>query len=313
MIKSKFVFWLACVASLALPLATFAQKKPTIIVVTHGAASNVFWAVANNGTVQAGKDVNCTVQYRAPEKFDMVAMAQLIDAAVAAKPDGLVVSIPDVDALGSHIQDAVKAGIPVISMNSGADASKKLGCLMHLGQEEYVAGKKAGERMKAMGVKKVVILNHEVGNVGLDQRAKGFSEGFGGSVEILAVKMDFTESRDEVAAYLQRQPTVDGMMALGPDGAEPALQAVDKMARTGKIRFGTFDLSPAILQALVQKHLDFAIDQQQWLQGYLPVIFLANYARYGAIPQSDSILTGPAFVTPENAQQVIDLSKKGIR
>jgi simple sugar transport system substrate-binding protein len=313
MIKSKFVFWLACVASLALPLAAFAQKKPTIIVVTHGAASNVFRAVAHNGTVQAGKDADCTVQYRAPEKFDMVAMAQLIDAAVASKPDGLVVSIPDVDALGSHIQDAVKAGIPVISMNSGADASKKLGCLMHLGQEEYVAGKKAGERMKAMGVKKVVILNHEVGNVGLDQRAKGFSDGFGGSVEILAVKMDFTESRDEVAAYLQRQPDVDGMMALGPDGAEPALQAVDKMARTGKIRFGTFDLSPAILQALVQKQLDFAIDQQQWLQGYLPVIFLANYARYGAIPQSDSILTGPAFVTPENAQQVIDLSKKGIR
>jgi simple sugar transport system substrate-binding protein len=313
MIKSKFVFWLVCQASLTLPLTMFAQKKPTIILVTHGAASNVFWAVANNGTVQAEKDVNCTVQYRAPEKFDMVAMAQLIDAAVAAKPDGLVVSIPDVDALGSHIQDAVKAGIPVISMNSGADASKKLGCLMHLGQEEYVAGKKAGERMKAMGVRKVVILNHEVGNVGLDQRAKGFSEGFGGSVEILAVKMDFTESRNEVAAHLQHHPEVDGMMALGPDGAEPALQAVEAMGRTGKITFGTFDLSPAILQALVQKQLDFAIDQQQWLQGYLPVIFLANYARYGAIPQSDSILTGPAFVTPENAQQVIDLSKKGIR
>ncbi len=312
MIHSKPLVWFTCLASLALPLATFAQKT-TIIVVTHGAASNVFWAVAHNGTVQAGKDVNCTVEYRAPEKFDMVAMAQLVDAAVAAKPDGLVVSIPDADALGSHIQDAVKAGIPVISMNSGADVSKKLGCLMHIGQEEYVAGKRAGERMKAMGVKKVVILNHEVGNVGLDQRAKGFSEGFGASVEILAVKMDFTESRDEVAAYLQRQPAVDGMMALGPDGAEPALQGIDKMGKTGKIKFGTFDLSPVILQALVEKHMDFAIDQQQWLQGYLPVVFLANYARYGAIPQSDSLLTGPAFVTPENAQQVIDLSKKGIR
>jgi len=313
MINSKFVVCLACIASLALPLTTFAQKNPKIIVVTHGPTSNVFWAVAHNGTVQAGKDVNCTVEYRAPEKFDMVAMAQLIDAAVAAKPDGLVVSIPDADALGSHIQDAVKASIPVISMNSGAEVSKKLGCLMHIGQEEYVAGERAGERMKAMGVKKVVILNHEIGNVGLDRRAKGFSDGFGGSVEILAVKMDFMECRNEVAAYLQRQPTVDGMMALGPDGAEPALQSVDKMGRTGKIKFGTFDLSPVILQALVEKHLDFAIDQQQWLQGYLPVIFLANYARYGAIAQSDSVLTGPAFVTPENARQVIDLSKKGIR
>jgi simple sugar transport system substrate-binding protein len=313
MIKSKFAFWLGCAASLALPLAASAQKKPTIIVVTHGAPTNVFRAVAYNGTGQAGKDANCTVQYRAPEKYDMVAMAQLIDAGVAAKPDGLVVSIPDADALGSHIQDAVKAGIPVISMNSGADVSKKLGCLLHIGQEEYIAGKRAGERMKAMGVKKVAILNHEVGNVGLDQRAKGFSEGFGGSTEILAVKMDFLECSNEVAAYLQRQPAVDGMMALGPDGAEPALQAVDKMGRTGKIRFGTFDLSPAILQALVQKHLDFAIDQQQWLQGYLPVVFLAYYARYGVIPESDSVLTGPGFVTPENAQQVIDLSKKGIR
>jgi simple sugar transport system substrate-binding protein len=184
---------------------------------------------------------------------------------------------------------------------------------MHIGQEEYVAGKGAGERMKAMGVKKAVIINHEVGNVGLDRRAKGFSDGFGGSTEVLAVKMDFLECRDQVAAYLQRQPDTDGIMALGADGAEPALQAIDKAGKAGKIKFGTFDLSPAILQALAQKKMDFAIDQQQWLQGYLPVVFLANYVRYGAIPASDSLLTGPAFVTPDNARQVIDLSKKGIR
>jgi simple sugar transport system substrate-binding protein len=313
MIKSKFALCLASVASLALPLATFAQKKPTIIVVTHGTATNVFWAVAHNGVMQAGKDVNCTVEYRAPEKYDMVGMAQMIDAAVAAKPDGSVVSIPDADALGKHIQAATKAGIPIISMNSGADASKKLGCLMHIGQEEYIAGKGAGERMKAMGVTKAAIINHEMGNVALDRRAKGFSDGFGGSVEVLAVKMDFLECRDQIAAYLQRQPDTDGMMALGADGAEPALQAIDKMGKTGKIKFGTFDLCLAILQALSQKRMDFAIDQQQWLQGYLPVVFLANYVRYGALPASDSLLTGPAFVTPENARQVIDLSRKGIR
>jgi simple sugar transport system substrate-binding protein len=313
MINSKFVFWFACMASLALPLTTLAQKKPRILVITHGTASNVFWAVANNGAKQAGKDVDCTVEYRAPEKYDMVAMAHLIDAAVASKPDGLVVSIPDVDALGKQIQDAVKAGIPVISMNSGANVSKKLGCLMHIGQEEYVAGKRAGERMKEMGAKKVVVINHEVGNSGLDQRAKGFSDGLGSSVEILAVSMDFIQCRDAVAAYLQKVQDLDAMMALGADGAEPALQALEKMGKSGKIRFGTFDLSPAVLQALVKKQMDFALDQQQWLQGYLPVVFLANYARYGLLPQSDSVLTGPAFVTPENAQQVIDLSKQGIR
>src|SRR5215472_17142087 len=311
--KVKFAILLALAASFLLSVSAFAQKKPHIIVVTHGQVSDSFWLVVKNGVDQAAKDSGSEVEYRAPEKFDMVAMAQLIDAAVASKPDGLVVSIPDADALGKSIQAAVKAGIPVVSMNSGSDVSKKLGCLMHIGQEEYVAGKGAGERMKAMGVKKVMIINHEVGNVGLDRRAKGFSDGFGGSAEVLAVKMDFLECRDQVAAYLQRQADTDGIMALGADGAEPALQAIDKAGKTGKIKFGTFDLSPAILQALAQKRMDFAIDQQQWLQGYLPVVFLANYVRYGAIPASDSLLTGPAFVTSDNARQVIDLSKKGIR
>lgn len=121
------------------------------------------------------------------------------------------------------------------------------------------------------------------------------------------------QCRDAVAGYLQKVQDLDGMMALGADGAEPALQALETMGKSGKIKFGTFDLSPVVLQALAKKQMDFAVDQQQWLQGYLPVIFLANHARYGLLPQGDSVLTGPAFVTPENAQRVIDLSKHGIR
>ena len=188
--KVKFAILLALAASFLLPVSALAQKKPHIVVVTHGQVSDSFWLVVKNGVEQAAKDSGSEVEYRAPEKFDMVAMAQLIDAAVASKPDGLVVSIPDADALGKSIQAAVKAGIPVISMNSGSDVSKKLGCLMHVGQEEYVAGKGAGERMKADGVKKAVCINQEVGNAGLDARAKGFKDGLGGDVEILAVVED---------------------------------------------------------------------------------------------------------------------------
>ena len=175
--KTKFITALAVLGSFLLPIAGFAQKKPHIIVVTHGQVSDSFWLVVKNGVEQAAKDTGSEVEYRAPEKFDMVAMAQLIDAAVASKPDGLVVSIPDADALGKSIEAAVKAGIPVISMNSGSDVSKKFGCLMHVGQEEYIAGKGAGERMKAEGVKKAVCVNQEVGNAGLDARAKGFKDG----------------------------------------------------------------------------------------------------------------------------------------
>jgi simple sugar transport system substrate-binding protein len=309
----KHVFWLALAASAFLPLVSFGQKKPKIIVVTHGQVSDSFWLVVKNGVEAGAKDANSDVEYRAPEKFDMVAMSQLIDAAVAAKPDGLIVSIPDADALSKSIQGAVTAKIPVISINSGSDVSKKLGCLMHIGQEEEYAGKGAGERMKAEGVKKAAVLNQEVGNVGLDLRAKGFAEGLGAAAEVVAVKMDFTEARNAVSAYLQRNPDVEGILALGPTGAEPLIQALESAGKLGKVKIATFDLSPAVLQAIADKKMEFAIDQQQFLQGYLPVVIMANYIRYGLLPANPSILTGPGFVTSENAKQVIELSKKGIR
>jgi len=307
------LFALFALAVSAIPFSAHAQKKPHIIVVTHGQVSDSFWVVVKNGVEAAAKETNSTVEYRAPEKFDMVALSQLIDAGVASKPDGLIVSIPDASALSKSIQAAVAAKIPVISINSGSDVSKKLGCLLHVGQEEELAGQRAGERMKAEGVKKAAVINQEVGNVALDLRAKGFSEGLGANAEVVAVTMDFTSARNAIAGYLQKNPDVDGILALGPAGAEPALQAIEESGKVGKIKFGTFDLSPTVLQAIDKKQMEFAIDQQQYLQGYLSVMIMANYIKYGLLPANDVVLTGPGFVTAETAKQVIDLSKKGIR
>src|ERR1700739_2754613 len=156
------LFAVLAVATLAIPFSAYAQKKPHIIVVTHGQVSDSFWVVVKNGVEAAAKETSSAVDYRAPEKFDMVAMSQLIDAAVASKPDGLIVSIPDASALSKSIQAAVAAKIPVISINSGSDVSKKLGCLMHIGQEEELAGKKAGERLAEQGNKIAVIIKHAV-------------------------------------------------------------------------------------------------------------------------------------------------------
>jgi simple sugar transport system substrate-binding protein len=167
--------------------------------------------------------------------------------------------------------------------------------------------------MKAQGVKKAVVINQEVGNVALDLRAKGFSEGLGTNAEVLAVKMDFTEARNAVASYLQKNPDIEGILALGPAGSEPALQALESAGKVGKVKFGTFDLSATVLQAIDKKQMDFAIDQQQFLQGYLAVVIMANYIKYGLLPANETVLTGPGFVTAETAKQVIDLSKKGIR
>jgi simple sugar transport system substrate-binding protein len=125
--------------------------------------------------------------------------------------------------------------------------------------------------------------------------------------------MDFIEARNAVASYLQKNPDVEGILALGPPSAEAALQALKAAGKLDKVKFGSFDLSPTILQALVAGQMDFAIDQQQFLQGYLPVVIIANYIKFGLLSATASVSTGPGFVTKENAKQVIELSKKGIR
>jgi simple sugar transport system substrate-binding protein len=313
MSKSKFASWLVIAASLLVPLTGFGQKKPKIIVVTHGQASDSFWLVVRNGVETAAKETESDVQYQAPEHFDLTAMSLLVDAAVVSKPDGLIVSIPDAAFLSKSIQAAVAAKIPVISINSGLEASKKLGCLMHIGQEEESAGREAGQRMKAMGVKQALILNQEIGNVALDQRTKGFRDGFEGPfhhVQVLPVKIDFKECHDAVTAYLQKNQDIDGILALGPVAAEPTLQVLDEMGTADRIKLCTFDISPRIIEALMKKQMGFALDQQQWLQGYLPVVFLANYVKYGSILQNELMLTGPSFVTPENVEPVANLSTK---
>jgi len=312
--NSKFRLWLAFAATLLVPVVCPAQTKPRIIVVTHGQAADSFWLIVRNGVEIATKETGTDVDYRSPETFDLNAMARLVDEAVASKPDGLVVTIPDAAVLSKSIKAAIAAKIPVISINSGLEIFRQLGCLMYIGQDELAAGRKAGQKMKSLGVKEAIILNQEVGNFALEERIKGFRAGFEGPfhhVQVLAVKMDFEQCQDLVRDYLQENQNVDGVVALGPTAAEPALAALDQLGKTGQIKLCTFDISPAVIAGLARKQIEFAIDQQEWLQGYLPIVFLANYVRYGSILQNDFILTGPSLVTSENAGKVVNLLSLG--
>ena len=234
----------ASVLTLAAPAPASAQQNARVIVVTHGQANDPFWSVVKNGVTAAGQDMKVQVDYRAPETFDMVAMSQLIDAAVNQKPAGLIVSIPDASALGPAIQKAVAAGIPVISMNSGSDVSKKLGALLHVGQDEVDAGRIAGAKLKEMGGKVGICVNQEVGNVSLDLRCKGFSEGFGGKVTVLPVSNDPTDIRAKVKAALGADAAIDTILALGAGTAgEPSVAAVKDAGKTG-VRVASFDSRP---------------------------------------------------------------------
>jgi simple sugar transport system substrate-binding protein len=290
-----------------------------IEIVTHGQAQDGFWGVVRNGVKAGASDMGVTANYSAPgTESDMPAMSALIDAAVAKKPTGLVVSIPNPEALSPSIQKAIAAGIPVVSMNSGSDVFKGLGILAHVGQTEYEAGLGAGERFKEAGVKNAVCFNQEVGNTALTLRCNGFFFGLTGSEdgEVLTGSIsDPAGMQSAIEAKLASDPTVDGILTLGPSVAGPALAAVTASGKTG-IHLATFDLSADVLTAIKDGKMDFAIDQQQFLQGYLPIVILTNYAETRNLPTGNGqglIMTGPGFVTADNAADVIALAAKGLR
>ena len=289
-------------------------------VITHGQASDPFWSVVKKGVDQAGKDMGVQVVYEAPASatFDVVAMAHLIDSAVAAHPAGLVVSIPDPSGLGPSIKAAVAAGIPVISINSGSDVARSLGVLVHIGQTEEQAGIGGGQKMGTAGVKHALCVNQEVGNAALTLRCKGFQEGLsqadGGTVKVIGVNLSNpTQTQQTIEAALQHDPSIDGIMTLGPTGATPALKALQDLNKTGQIKLATFDLSSDVLQAIKNGQMLFAIDQQQYLQGYLPIVLLTLYKTNLNTIANDVLQTGPGFVTPANVSQVIQLTAQGTR
>ena len=305
--KKLYLTFLAFFTWMAMSVASFAID---VIVVSHGQANDPFWSVAKNGVDSACKDMKIKCKYTAPGTFDMVEMAKLIDNAVSQKPKGIVITLPDAAALGKSVKAAIAAGIPVVSMNSGSDDFAKLGISAHVGQTEFEAGVGGGQKMKAAGGKKALCVNHEVGNVALDRRCAGFKKGFGGSVEILGTSNDPTEIQKAVAAKLGG---VDTILTLGAGlSGEAALKAIKSAGKTGSIKLGTFDMSPGMLKAAAAGEVEFLIDQQQYLQGYLPIAIFAQYMRWGTMP-AGVVMTGPGFVTPDNASKVIKWAAQGYR
>jgi len=286
-------------------------------VITHGQASDPFWSVIKRGVDQGAKDMGAQAIYEAPPTFDVVAQSHLIDSAVAAHPDGIVVSIPEPNALGPSIKAAIAAGIPVISINAGAEVAKSLGILVHVGQAEVLAGLAGGQKMGAAGVKHALCVNQQVGVGTLEQRCKGFTDGmkqFGATVKEIGVNGNNpTQTQQTIEAAIQHDPTIDGVMALGPQGSLPAIKALQDLNKAGQIKLATFDLTPDVLQAIKAGQMMFAIDQQPYLQGYLPIMLLTLYKTNLNAVANDVVQTGPSFITKDNVDKVIQLTAQGTR
>ncbi len=281
--------------------------KANIVVVTHGSDTDAFWGVVRNAVQAAADDTGADVQYRNPPTGDLNEMASLIEAAIAQNPDGIVVSIPDANILGASIKAAADAGIPVISMNSGADVSKELGAIMHVGQPEYEAGKGGGEKTKALGGSNSVCFNHEPFNSALLDRCQGFADGLGEDLNMVEVSTDFDDIKNTAIAYMTSNPNIGAIMAVGPTSCDPVIAAIEEAGKASSVVLGCFDLGPGIVDGIVSGTVSYAIDQQQFLQGYIPVVVLNLNHRNGTLP-GNSINSGPGFVTKANVEQVRKLA-----
>jgi len=288
-----------------------------IAVVVHGNSSDAYWSVVKRGVDDAARDTGAQVQYIAPQVFDSVEQARLIMAAVATAPDGIVISIPDKDALSTAVKAAVDAGITVINIDSGEPQGAELGVPLYVGTtSEYEAGIKAGERLGAAGILLVACINHEVGNISLDQRCQGINDGLakaGGASEVVAVSQDPADVTRRVEAFLASHADIQAVFATGTASANPLIKYFDEQDLWSKYKLYTYDLGPEILQSVADGKMGFGIDGQQYLMGYLPVTLLVQNATHGLMVQNN-IYTGPLFVdTPEKAQAVKQLSKEGTR
>jgi simple sugar transport system substrate-binding protein len=283
-----------------------------IAVVTHGAAGDTFWDVVKKGSEKAGTDMGDTVTYQ-DSNGDPTKQSQLIDAAVNEKVDGIVVSMANPDALKASIEKAIAAGIPVITINSGQAKSKEFGALAHVGQDEVIAGQGAGQKMKEAGVTHALCVIQEAGNIGLEQRCQGFAQGLGGKVDNLQVEnSNPSGAQATIKSKLQTDPSINGVLTLGPVIGGAAIQALADANSQAKL--ATFDLNGDVTKAIADGKMLFAVDQQQYVQGYLPIVMLTLYkANLNTIGGGQPVLTGPGYVTKDNAAQVQELSTAGTR
>jgi simple sugar transport system substrate-binding protein len=306
---SKFKTLLLTTAVIAAPLTAAAEAHGdnlTYVLVSHAPDSDSWWNTVKNGVALAADQMGVTVEYRNPPSGDLADMARIIDQAAASSPDGIITTLADFDVLSGPIRAAVDQGIDVIIMNSGtAEQAVEVGALMYVGQPEYEAGLAAGQRAKRDGIGSFLCVNHYISSPSSTERCQGFADGLEVDLgnQMIDAGQDPSEIKNRVLAYLSANSETDAVLTLGPTSADPTILALEENGMAGDIYFGTFDLGEEIVKGLKSDTINWAIDQQPFLQAYLPVVILTNYDRYGVLP-GNNINSGPGFVTKDGLAKV---------
>ncbi len=284
----------------------------TFHMITHS-EDGPFWSVVKRGMDAACADLGVTCVWL-PGFNDAGQMVADIDGAIAEGSDGIAASLPDPTALVPVLQGAVNGGVPVVTLNSGANDYQTIGALTHVGQTEFIAGQAAGERFNAAGATHVLCAQQEQNNIGLTELCDGLADTFSGTVttDFMDLDADTAAQQAAINAAMAADDTIDGFLGVGPVIAMSGLRAAQDLGRD--ITIGGFDLTPELLGAINDGDILFTVDQQQYLQGYLPILQLFLFQTNsniigGGLP----ILTGPGFVTADNAGDVLALSEAGTR
>ncbi|MFB6878702.1 sugar ABC transporter substrate-binding protein [Streptomyces sp. NPDC056323] len=291
--------------------AAAGTPRMKIAMVTHSGEGDTFWDIVQSGAKQAAAKDNAEFLYSANKEGKE--QAQLVQAAIDQKVDGLIVTLAKPEAVKDVVAKAVKAGIPVVTINSGAQFSKEIGALGHIGQDEKVAGEAVGDELDARGRKKALCVIHEQGNVSLEERCAGVRKTFGGKVENLNVEgTNMPAATSSIEAKLQADKDIDAVVTLGAPFAAASVKAKDGSGSTAEI--DTFDLNAEVVKRLKADEVGFAVDQQPYLQGYLAVDELwLNRTNGNVVGGGKPVLTGPAVVTAKDVPQLEKYTARGTR
>ncbi|WP_409484152.1 substrate-binding domain-containing protein [Arsenicicoccus dermatophilus] len=285
-------------------------KTMTVTLITHSAPGDDFWDLVRKGADDAADKDGITLEYQASP--DGAEQANLVQAAIDKKVDGIAVTLSKPDQMGPAVTKAVAAGIPVTALNGGVDAWKQLGVKGFFGQEDRVAGQATGERLKGLGAKKVLCILHEQGNVGNDARCAGVKAALPATETLYVNGADTADVQSKLTGKLQQDKAIDWVLGLKASVALTGVQSVKEAGSAAKI--ATFDTNAELIKAIKAGDVQFAVDQQPYLQGYLAVDALWLYKTNGNdVGGGQATLTGPAFVDRTNAAAIEKYAAAGKR
>jgi simple sugar transport system substrate-binding protein len=281
----------------------------TIAMVTHGPPGDTFWDLIRKGAETAAQKDNIDLRYSA--ELAAPDQANLVQVAIDSKVAAIAVTMAKPEAMTPTIQRAVSAGIPVVAFNAGIDGWKAAGAKAYFGQDEQISGEAAGKRLATDGARKVVCVIQDQGNVALESRCAGVKAGFGGNVENLN-GTDMPSVQSTITAKLQQDPSVDYIVTLGAPIAMAAVQSAETAGSKAKI--ATFDTNAELVDAIQADKVQWAVNQQPFLQGYLAIDSLWLYLNNrNTIGGGQPVLTGPAFVDKSNIDAIATYAKNGTR